>query len=159
LAIWLRTNISLIIIPITQISLPLLTLLYQYFFPEHSNNIVVRASSSRIVMESLTPFGNGMAPPVREFHQQHDFGSFFVPADVQYFGGIYEMGYIIFFIKFSFVVYLALHYWRRSDRLVVSLICSYSLFGYNLTHDAFELAASAILFRYLPIRRKSLATK
>lgn len=139
----------LIFIILIYATVPIITFIFSTFIPDALGTIAVRAGTVEIAFNNFNMFGNGMIPPVSEFLQANDFNHFFVPADVMYFGSIYETGLVIFFIKIAFCFYIASRYWGKIPSSVIIISCSASVFDYNLTHMAFELAASAIVFKYL----------
>jgi hypothetical protein len=149
----LRQDKFLFIIPLVYLAYPLGVVAYEHFFPDNINNIIIRALSVKVAIETLSPFGNGMALPVIEFHQTGNFSHYFVPADIMYLGGIYELGYISFLAKAIFMYWLIRRYWNSANRSVIMVICSAALLGYNLTYDGFELAASAAAFKFLSYKK------
>lgn len=155
LIVWMKKDWLLPLIPIFFAAVPFGSIAYLYLNPGASDNIAIRGLSSLLVLEKINLFGNGMALPVVEFQQVNKFDHFFVPADVLYFGQIYELGFFIFFVKALFLSYFAKYYWNRCDRRVVTVILSFAIFGYNLTYDIAMFVASTLVFGYFAKIRKS----
>ena len=119
------------------------------------NNVGVRVLSMLQVINTLTPYGHGIAPDVDSFHMSNSFDHYFVPADVMILGRVYELGYVLVFILSSVMIYIMAKTRKgmvdSQFYVILSMMC---VLHYNLTIDILEIAFSVLILMAMPSSKR-----